>query len=383
MRSAGRGAAGLLLGVAAASAAPGLLLRDVHVPGIGPAPARRGVDLRVAAGRIADLGPGLAPRAGERVLDLRGASVIAGLWDSHVHLVPGLERDFLAAGVTTVVDLGNAAPVPATRGLHVLRAGRPLEGPGPVWEGVSEVLPGPEGLAAAVHARRAAGARALKAYGSFPPAWLPGLRAVAGGAPVLADLVAPLGRVLEVLGVALAHAPDPQGGAAALAAALAAEGRVIVSTFRAFRDAGRMGGSHPALDARWRGGGAAGFDRGDLANLRRRGARMERFLRAYAATGAPGLLVGTDTGPGVPGQLPGAGLVDELLALRALGFPPAVLLEAATLRPARVFGARDRGVVAPGAVADLVVLPGDPTRDLAVLRRPRLVLAAGRAVLPR
>ncbi|RJF44831.1 amidohydrolase [Actinomyces sp. 2119] len=42
-------------------------------------------DIRVTAGRVTQVGPGL-PYHGEQVLDVQGAYVIPGLWDAHVHL---------------------------------------------------------------------------------------------------------------------------------------------------------------------------------------------------------------------------------------------------------------------------------------------------------
>ncbi len=40
--------------------------------------------------------------------------------------------------------------------------------------------------------------------------------------------------------------------------------------------------------------------------------------------------------------------------------------------------ASETGAVEPGLAADLVVVDGDPTEDLAALQRPQLVLARGR-----
>jgi adenine deaminase len=55
-------------------------------------------------------------------------------------------------------------------------------------------------------------------------------------------------------------------------------------------------------------------------------------------------------------------------------------LRAATSSAAALLGRRDRGVIAPGTRADLLVVDGDPTRDLAAIERVRAVVAAGRVV---
>ena len=44
-------------------------------------------DVRLAGGRIAAIAPNLAPAAGESVLDAKGAALLPGLHDHHIHLV--------------------------------------------------------------------------------------------------------------------------------------------------------------------------------------------------------------------------------------------------------------------------------------------------------
>jgi adenine deaminase len=69
------------------------------------------------------------------------------------------------------------------------------------------------------------------------------------------------------------------------------------------------------------------------------------------------------------------GHLDHLAAVAlACGMPPLVVLRALTLHPARRLGLDDRGVVAPGRRADLVVL-----RDLTSFT-PELVICRGRPV---
>jgi imidazolonepropionase-like amidohydrolase len=48
---------------------------------------------------------------------------------------------------------------------------------------------------------------------------------------------------------------------------------------------------------------------------------------------------------------------------------PAQALTAATIAPARAFRLTDRGAIRPGLRADLVLVEGDPTRDILATRR--------------
>lgn len=72
-------------------------------------------DVRLADGRVAEIGDALAPRPGEEVVDARDRLVVPGLIDLHVHVFwggshYGLDPDphCLATGTTTVVDAGSA-----------------------------------------------------------------------------------------------------------------------------------------------------------------------------------------------------------------------------------------------------------------------------------
>ncbi|HEY0513329.1 MAG TPA: amidohydrolase family protein [Thermoanaerobaculia bacterium] len=113
----------------------------------------------------------------------------------------------------------------------------------------------------------------------------------------------------------------------------------------------------------------------EVANLRksfpaRAGAKLD-FGNALAAVhqlqkaGVP-ILAGTDA-PN-PGTAHGASLHRELELLVRAGLSPAEALTAATANPARAFGLKDRGRIAPGLRADLVLVKGDPTTDITASR---------------
>jgi imidazolonepropionase-like amidohydrolase len=56
------------------------------------------------------------------------------------------------------------------------------------------------------------------------------------------------------------------------------------------------------------------------------------------------------------------------------------VLTAATAGNARYFGLNDRGRIAPGLLADLVAVPGDPVADLTAVTRVRFVMKGGAVV---
>ena len=90
------------------------------------------------------------------------------------------------------------------------------------------------------------------------------------------------------------------------------------------------------------------------------------------------LLIGSDGGP--LGNLHLFNIANELEGwVRTLGVQPAVVLRMATADAAMFTGvARDYGTLVPGKFADIVVVRGDPLRNLGVLRYPHLVFKHGR-----
>jgi imidazolonepropionase-like amidohydrolase len=64
------------------------------------------------------------------------------------------------------------------------------------------------------------------------------------------------------------------------------------------------------------------------------------------------------------------------------GLTPAQAIQSATRWAAELMGWEDRvGALQPGLYADLVVVPGDPTRDVGLLRTPDAVMKGGRWVV--
>ncbi|WP_379137878.1 amidohydrolase family protein [Paenibacillus sp. sgz500958] len=79
------------------------------------------------------------------------------------------------------------------------------------------------------------------------------------------------------------------------------------------------------------------------------------------------ILVGTDVSVPVPslgGLAHGVSVHHEMKLLVEAGFTPVEALQSATSKTARRFGLTDRGYIAEGARADLVLVDGDPTTNI-------------------
>jgi imidazolonepropionase-like amidohydrolase len=100
-------------------------------------------------------------------------------------------------------------------------------------------------------------------------------------------------------------------------------------------------------------------------------------VRALHAAGVD-ILAGTDAGN--PGTAHGASMHGELELLVRAGLTPIEALAAATSLPARRFKLDDRGRIAAGQRADLVMVDGDPTRNILATRAIATVWKNGYAV---
>lgn len=100
-------------------------------------------------------------------------------------------------------------------------------------------------------------------------------------------------------------------------------------------------------------------------------------VRALHAAGVD-VLAGTDAGN--PGTGHGVSMHGELELLTRAGLSPSEALAAATSVPARRFDLADRGRIAPGLRADLVLVEGDPTTDIRASRAIVTVWKNGYAV---
>ncbi len=358
--------------------------------------------------RITWVGPdGDADLAGATVVDAGGGALLPGLIDSHVHLCleptpEGVERvatepaarlairsataakRLLDAGVTTARDMGSREGVAievasAQRsgwmiGARVLAAGRGITPSGGHGWMIGVEADGPDAVRAAVRAEIERGADVVKI---FPTGGV--LGSGAHGFTVTMSLEEVAAAVDEAHAhgrVVGAHVHGPEGVDLVLtagvdtvehgtgvtaeqAARMAAAGVALVPTLAAVDAiAGHEAELPGALVARAR----------EVLNVASAG--IER-----AIAGGVVVLPGTDAG--TPFNPPG-GLVREMELLADLGLGVARVLEAATSRAAAALHQEGRGTVAPGQVADLVLVTGNPVDDLQALATPRIVIQDGK-----
>ncbi|WP_444846294.1 amidohydrolase family protein [Duganella caerulea] len=104
--------------------------------------------------------------------------------------------------------------------------------------------------------------------------------------------------------------------------------------------------------------------------------KMVEFVGIMYKAGVP-IVAGTD-------DIAGFTLHSELALLVKAGLTPAQALQVATRNGARYTRtSNDRGSIAAGKLADLVLVDGDPTKDIADVRKVAAVITRGYVIYPR
>ncbi len=108
--------------------------------------------------------------------------------------------------------------------------------------------------------------------------------------------------------------------------------------------------------------------------------RLERAIESVRRLHAAGVTILAGSDAPNPGTAHGASLHHELELLVRAGLTPAQALAAATSLPAARFAIPERGRIAPGMRADLVLVDGDPLSDITATRAIDRVWKNGRPV---
>jgi hypothetical protein len=389
-----------------------------------------GDSVLVQGGRIVEVGTGLEAPADASVIDAGGRFLMPGLWDMHVHLAgDGDGLLHLAHGVTTVRDLANDNDLLARRsadfeagrdiGPRIIKAGF-LDGSGP-FAGPSKALADDEATVRAWIDRYAAeGYSQVKLYSSLRTSLVPDAIAYAHRKGLRVSGHVPMGmsarEFVEMGADELQHAnflflnflagPDDdtrtplrfglvgtRGPGLDLSGRpmrefielLRERGTVVDPTLVAFEDMFTSQPGHPALTfaavidrlpATWQrslAAGSGGLPAADAAAAMRHRLAYERMIALVGELHRSGVAIvaGTDA-------VAGLSYARELELYVQAGIAPAQVLRIATVNGAEAMAITDRGRLAAGQVADLILVDGDPSRQISDIRRIHTVIRGDR-----
>jgi imidazolonepropionase-like amidohydrolase len=401
--------------------APDLTLWDARLIDGRGGPPVEGAVVQISAGRIVAI-----EEVGDRptptdAIDLAGRTLLPGLIDAHTHVMSDTERSpgfgpplplhgeeprpdalrwfvlakaaraFLAAGITTVRDVGSpddealtlrdAIRLGLLEGPRILSCGRIISATAPgarIFGTMYEEADGPWEMRRAVRRQLRRGADFIKVMAT-------GARSVEREDPEPAQMTADeLNAVVDEahrMGVRVAaHAEGLDGARPAIEAGvdtiehglslhrapelldrMAERGIVLVPTLSTFHD----------LAERFR----SEFVPSLVAQAERQSVEARQTLVAALGAGVT-LAMGYDSGP------PGAN-ARELVRMVEAGLTSSEAIVAATSGSARAVGLADRGALDRDLAADLVVVDGDPLAQPGVLCDPAriwLVVRDGVAV---
>ncbi len=135
------------------------------------------------------------------------------------------------------------------------------------------------------------------------------------------------------------------------------------------------------LDQQWRGVHQHFHANAESNSKARRDARVGAAVALRLAQLGGRIGAGSDTPAGAY-NLPGGGLHLEMELMTRAGLSPLQALSAATGTAADILKRDDIGRIAVGRRADLLIVDGDPSRDIRDTRRLRHIVLDGRAYAP-
>lgn len=413
--------------------ADGLLIRNARLYDPRDLTVTPGMSVVVKGEHIVRVGPDAevkAPAAAQ-IIDAGGRFLMPGLWDNHQHFSDNDGALDLANGVTSARDMANDTDEFLQRvarfdagselGPHVFKAGI-IDGKGPLAGPTKMLVDSPDEALRDVDWYADHGYGQIKIYSSVKPALVPiiadeaharGLR-VSGHVPAFmsaaqfvsagADEIQHLNFI--VLNFLLDSVPDTRGMTRFTAVAehaaelgpenprvrefitwLRARHTVLDPTMNVFEAlfCGDPTALVPGLEQiaqrfppqvrRGLLSGALAVPKGQEAQYRQAFPEMLRLLKALYDAGIP-IIPGTDA-------LAGYTLHHELALYERAGIPAREVLRMATLTSAHVIGVDgQRGVIAPGRIADMILVQGNPSERIADLDKIEVVIKSGRLFDP-
>jgi hypothetical protein len=392
---------------------------------------RDGMTVVAEGGKITQVAPtaAISLPAGTRTLDGAGKTLVPGLWDAHQHYGDDMTGPLLlATGITSIRDPGNRPEESIARKARIDKGEllgpriipvMLIDGTGPLAAQVAVNATDEASALAAVRKAKDMGFAGVKLYGSLDKKLVPviaaeakrlGLRvqghiprtmrpieAVRGGYSEITHInmammqAMPDSVVNESNGLQRFYGPGRYAADVdlnspemrAYIAELKRSGTVVDPTLAIFEggylpDKGETSPSYipyqgllpPVLDRALKGGSFAPTAEVSREQMRKSFPKLQQLVIALHRAGVP-IVAGTDGG--------GPELIRDLELYVEGGMSPADALATATIIPATVFGvAADRGSIAPGKSSDLVLVHGNPSRDMGALRHVDTVMLGDR-----
>jgi hypothetical protein len=409
-----------------------ILIRNTRVFDSEHATLGPAKDVYINRGRIAAVYDANSPTQGAgTVIDAGGRVLLPGLFDMHGHMTTWATVQHVAGGVTSVRDMGNdntfvkglidSIEKGTVIGPRIVPAGF-IEGSSNFSAKSGFVLANLDEVKKAIDWYAQHGYPQIKIYNSFYREWLPeaatyahsrGLR-VSGHVPafmraeevvkagfdeiqhinqvLLNFLVKPEDDTRTLLRFNLvaqhAHRLDFKSPRVREFLALLKERQTVIdptlSTFEGMfvQKQGDMNPSYaaiadhlPAATQRSNRTNSMKIPLESLEDYRASYAKMVEFVGVMHKEGIP-IVAGTDA-------MPGFTLHRELELYVKAGIPPAEALRVATWNGAKYTRTLDRtGSITPGKLADVILVEGDPTKDVSAVRNISLVMKEGVAYYP-
>ncbi len=407
---------------------PGIYaINNVHVVDVLTGVLLANHSVTVIDGRISAVSPMVSELDGIEVIDGEGGYLIPGLWDMHTHI--SLEQGLLhiAAGVTTVRDMGNNPD-----NYHAVKAGYDsgevigprsfaagiVEGKSPFSAPIKELAESAEEAVALVSQYAEMGYPQIKIYSSLHPDWVRpvvnkahelGMR-VSGHVPAFMNaeqaVLAGYDEIQHInflfLNFLASNDDDTRTPLRFLRVAerggdLDLESKTVTAFVNLLKDrqvvvdptvsifvnmfTHRSGELSPGFrmiadrlppsERRSLLAGRMDVNDENAGVYAKSSAALLEMVKKLYQSGVT-IVAGTDA-------LAGFGLHRELELYQQAGIPPPEVLKIATLGAAQVMGAGDRlGSVSVGKQADFVLLAANPLEDISAVRTTRLVFKGDR-----
>jgi imidazolonepropionase-like amidohydrolase len=344
--------------------------------------------------------------AGATVIDCAGATVLAGFWNAHVHFTPpafrsaanapaeqltdAMRRMLTSYGFTHVLDTGSWTD--NTKALQQRVAGGEIPGPVIMRAGGGLVPVGgsPFYIAPAQLPEAKTVAFAKAAVDSVLDGGADGVKLFTGSlATPRSIIVMPVDVIRAATDAAhargkfvIAHPSNSAGARAAMEGGV----DILAHMFPSGADGASWDRELPRL-LRERNMAVIPTLKLWPSEAKKAGRPPETWrvslgiaqaqLRAFSDLGGQ-VLVGTDVG-----YMTDYDMTEEYVFMQEAGLSYARILAALTTAPAERFRAGDRtGRLVSGLSADIVVVDGDPARDIRALAKVRHTIRAGRVLFP-